>query len=171
MITRAERSLHYLARLVAYVSGALVLGAAVVTLYEVFMRSVLNRPFFGANDLVLYLLTIGVVGFFPLMVDSGHHIKIDSLGKIAGERWNRVIEWFAATVTLAVLAAFAWQFWRQGMRLAAYNDVTQILHIPTAPLWWAASAILGLATAIQALAVLTGHLDRMPVHETLKKDA
>jgi TRAP-type transport system small permease protein len=170
MIARAERLLHHLARGVAYVSGGLVLIAAGLTLYEVFMRSVLNRPFFGANDLVLYLLTLGVIGFFPLMVDSGHHIKIDSLGKMAGLRWNRLIEWFAASVTLVVLAAFAWQFWRQGMRLAAYNDATQILHIPTAPLWLAASAIMGLATAIQALAVLTGHLDRIPVHQTLSKE-
>ncbi|MFC6762472.1 TRAP transporter small permease [Sulfitobacter porphyrae] len=117
MIRLLERGLHHAARLVAYASGGLVLVAAVVTLYEVFMRSVVNRPFFGANDLVLYVLTIGVIGFFPLMVDSGHHIKIDSFGKFLGPRWFRRFEWFGNIVTLFVLAAFVWQFWRQGMRM------------------------------------------------------
>ena len=170
MIKLLERGLHHAARLVAYVSGGLVLVAAVVTLYEVFMRSVVNRPFFGANDLVLYVLTIGVIGFFPLMVDSGHHIKIDSFGKFLGPRWFRRFEWFGNIVTLFILAAFVWQFWRQGMRMAGYNDVTQILQLPLAPMWFAASAILGLATAIQLLIVLTGNIDRVAVHETLKQE-
>lgn len=171
MIARLERILHNAARLVAYASGVLVLFAAVVTLSEVIMRSVVNRPFFGANDLVLYLLTIAVVGFFPLMVDSGHHIKIDSLGKWLGPRGNRAVEWFASLITLLALAGFAWQFWRQGMRLAAYNDVTQLLHLPLAPMWWIASGIMALATAIQALIVVTGNIHRTPVNDTLRKDA
>ncbi len=171
MIGRLERVLHNAARLVAYASGMLVLLAAFVTISEVFLRSVINRPFFGANDLVMYLLTVGVVGFFPLMVDSGHHIKIDTLGKWLGTRGNLLIERFASVVTLLVLSGFVWQFARQGMRHSTYDDVTQMLHLPLAPLWWTAAGIMALATAIQALIVLTGNIHRLPVHETLKEEA
>lgn len=162
-----ERALHHLARLSAYLSGLLILSAALVTILDVVMRSVINRPFFGANDIVLYLLTIGVVGFFPLMVDSAHHIKIEVLGSRLGRRGVRLVEGFANLVTLLVLAGFTWQFLLRGNRLASFGDASQILQLPVAPMWWIGAGFMALAVVIQAVMVVTGHSQRVPVGQTL----
>lgn len=161
MIARIESVTRTASRFIAYISCFLILFAACVTLLEVFLRSVVHRPFYGANDVVLTALTIAVIGFFPLMIESGHHMRIDVVGKRIGGKGRVIIEAFANSVTFLVLVGFAWQFWIRGDRLAGYGERTQMLQIPVAPIWWVAAGIMGVAVFAQLLITLTGRTEHL----------
>lgn len=162
MMEKLVGATRSVARLIAYCSSLLIFFAALVTLLDIFMRSFLRLPIHGANDVILMALTLAVIGYFPLMIESGHHMKIDVLGKAFGARFRMVIEGFANMLTLLVLAGFAWQFWLRGERLHGYDERSQMLQLPMAPLWWIAASFMAVAVLAQILILLTGRFDQQP---------
>ncbi len=140
--------------LVAYIAVSLILVAAALTVVDVFMRSVVGRPIFGTNDIVILAMTLGVCGCFPYAMSSRRHMFVDVIGSRIGGRGYWILEIFGSLATLAVFCGFAVQFGMRADRLGDMNEGTQLLLIPLAPIWWIAAALLAFAAAVQAVVVL-----------------
>lgn len=142
-------SLVFLAsRGVGYLAAGLIFFAACLTVVDVFMRSVLNIPIYGTNDMILLAMTVGVCACFPIATISRRHMVVDVLGRALGRRWFWLLEAISSVPTILVLGAFSVMFAKRAMRLADMNEGTQLLVIPLAPFWWVAAA----AFALSALA-------------------
>jgi C4-dicarboxylate transporter DctQ subunit len=60
-----------------YAAGILFLGAVLVSLYEVFMRYVLNSPQFGLNEIVGIFMPWAIFIGFGRALKQNHHIAVD----------------------------------------------------------------------------------------------
>lgn len=154
MIGRLDRLSRAAAQGVASLAVLLIILSALLTVVDVFMRSVISNPLFGTNDIVVILLTVAVVGCFPFGLAVRQHIQVDLLGRSLGPRGFWFLEIFANLLTLTVFVAFCIEFGIRAERLGAMHTGTQLLAIPLMPFWWAAAGILGLASLAQLIVVL-----------------
>lgn len=154
MIDALQRVSGVASRLVAYLSVAMIVLAAVLTGVDVFFRSILRSPIFGTNDFVVLALTLGVTGCFPYALAIRQHMKVELIGRRLGPRGYWSLELFAGIATTAVFAGFAVEFAQRAGRLARMNEASQLLLIPLSPIWWLAAGLMAIAAAVQLVVVL-----------------
>jgi TRAP-type transport system small permease protein len=153
MLDRLQRSCLVLVEWLALFAIGLIVLAAALTLIDVVMRSILQRPLFGTNDVVIILLTVGILATFPYCTATRQHLRVTALGSRLGDSGFWLVELFAGTAILIILAAFAWQFALRAMMLAKMGEGSQLLQIPMAPVWWIGACLMAAAALAQCLLI------------------
>jgi TRAP-type C4-dicarboxylate transport system permease small subunit len=154
-IDRAQQTNVGLTRIVALLAVGLILAGSAITVADVVLRSSIRKPIFGANDIVLLILVVAVTACFPHALAMREHMRIAAFGKAVGGRVGHwLCEIFSGVVVMLVFAGFTWQFARRAMTLTATREETPLLAWHIGPWWWAATALLALATLSQLIVVL-----------------
>lgn len=117
-----------------------------VTVADVTMRALFNRPVRGAFDIVESMLLIFVFHGMASSFLNRSNIVIDIIDTWLSERAVRVLVRLADILTLLMLLAFAWAMLTPAMQAYSYGDVKMELRTPIYWLWIA--AYLGLAGSI-----------------------
>jgi TRAP-type C4-dicarboxylate transport system permease small subunit len=153
MLDRFQRRYLGLVEWLAILAVGLIVASAALTLLDVIMRSIVRRPLFGTNDVVIILLTVSILATFPYCTATSQHLRVTALGPRLGPAGFWLVELFAGIVILTILGAFAWQFALRAVMLAKMGEGSQLLLIPMAPVWWIGAALMGMATIAQCLVV------------------
>jgi TRAP-type C4-dicarboxylate transport system permease small subunit len=139
---------HWVQRRLAPVLGGIA-GAALfvmmcVTLVDVLGRKLLDRSLPGAVELTEFLLLLLIFLALPVTTLYGEHVIFDLLDKLMPPRWRRWLHRLANAICVAIMGGAAWLVFERAQRTAQMQDYTPILHLPLAPLHYAAAAFLGL---------------------------
>ncbi len=154
-IDRLQQASVGLTRWVALAAVGLILAGSALTVADVVLRSSIRKPIFGANDIVLLILVVAVTACFPHALAMREHMRIAAFGQAVGGRVGHwLCEIFSGVVVMLVFAGFTWQFARRAVKLTATLEETPLLALKIGPWWWAAAALLGLATLAQLFVVL-----------------
>jgi TRAP-type C4-dicarboxylate transport system permease small subunit len=132
----------------------LIVLSAGLTLLDVVMRSIVGRPLFGTNDVVIILLTVGILACFPYCTATRQHLRVTALGARLAPSGFWLVEILAGIAILVILGAFAWQFALRAIMLAKTGEGSQLLMIPLAPVWWIGSALMAIAASAQLLLIV-----------------
>ena len=136
-------------RFLTDVAGVSLTIMMLVTVADVFLRNVFDKPIYGSVELVqstlVYMVFLGIPGAFA----RGGHVTVD----IADHLFDaRVINWFRAFArlfSLAFLATMLWTMWERARDAYAFGDTTSDLTIPLVAFW--APMLLGTICSIVAL--------------------
>jgi TRAP-type transport system small permease protein len=131
--------------------GALIV-LMMVTVLDVFLRYVFNRPIRGSYDIVECMLLIFVfhgmaAGFF-----GRRNIAIDLIDTFAGARAVALLIRLADVLSVVVLLLIFWAMLNPAMQIYQYGDIKLELRLPIYLMWIA--ALLGLAGTILAAIVV-----------------
>lgn len=131
--------------------GALIV-LMMVTVLDVFLRYVFNRPIRGSYDIVECMLLIFVfhgmaAGFF-----GRRNIAIDLIDTFAGARAVALLIRLADVLSVVVLLLIFWAMLNPAMQIYQYGDTKLELRLPIYLMWIA--ALLGLAGTILAAIVV-----------------
>jgi TRAP-type C4-dicarboxylate transport system permease small subunit len=154
MLDRLQRCYLTAVEWLAILAISLIVLAAALTLADVVMRSIVMRPLFGTNDIVILLLTAGILACFPYCTATRQHLRVTALGTRLGNAGFWLFELFAGATILIILSAFVWQFALRAAMLAKTGEGTQLLAIPIAPVWWVGSALMAAAALAQCLLIV-----------------
>ena len=154
MLDRFQRLYLTFVEWLALFAVGLVVLAAALTLADVVMRSVVRHPLFGTNDIIIVLLTIGILASFPYCTATTQHLRVTAVGNRLGSSGFWVVELFAGIAILVILGAFVWQFSLRAMMLAKTGESSQLLSIPMAPVWWVGAALMTAAALAQCLLIV-----------------
>ncbi len=136
-------------RLLANVAGASLIVMMLVTVADVFLRNVFNKPIYGSVELVQATLVYMVFLGIPETFVRGGHVTVDIAGHVFG---LRVIGWFNALARLFCLGFLAAMLWTMAARARdayAFGDTTSDLSIPLIAFW--TPMLLGTICSIAAL--------------------
>lgn len=120
---------------------------------DVVGRYVFSAPITGASELIELLMAALVFSVFPIATAARLHITIEifrSSPRVAALK--RVI---ANIVVLACLVLFAGCVLRQAGRVASMGDVTDLLRLPKAPIFYFIAASCALAAALLVAPLLS----------------
>jgi TRAP-type C4-dicarboxylate transport system permease small subunit len=126
----------------------LTMGA--VTVSDVFLKYVFQRPIVGAYDLVESLLPVVVFHGLPATLLRRQNIVIDLIDHVAGPRRTRMLIAAGDIAIFALLMLITWAFIAPAMQAFEYGDRKVELGLPLTTIW--AAAILGIVGAIVAAA-------------------
>lgn len=117
-----------------------------VTVVDVAMRAIFNRPMRGAFDMVEAMLLVFVFHGMSASFLQRSNIVIDLVDNWLSERIVRLLIRIADTLTVITLLVFAWAMLTPAMQAYAYGDLKLELRLPIYVLWIVAYS--GLAGSI-----------------------
>jgi TRAP-type C4-dicarboxylate transport system permease small subunit len=133
-------------------SGALVV-LMMITVVDVFLRYVFNRPIRGSYDIVECMLLIFVFHGMAAAFFGRRNIVIDLIDSFAAARIVAALIRIADVLSVVVLVLIFWAMITPAMQIYQYGDIKLDSNIPIYWMWIA--AFLGLAgTILAALVVL-----------------
>jgi len=127
---------------------------ACVTIADVLLRWIFAAPIDGFAEVARLMVAILTATFLPAALLERQHISIEFLGKWAGPVWHRVLNTFAAVITLAFFTLMSWQFVGFTQELADAGETTWIIGIKVAPYWWVTTVIIFFCVPAQLMVLL-----------------
>ena len=134
-----------------------------VTVVDVFMRYLFNRPIRGSFDAVEGLLLIFVFNSMAATFFSRRNIVIDIIDSFIPRRSSAALIRIADVMSVLVLALLMWAMLVPATQSYAYGELKQDLGLPIFILWIAALASL-VGTLFCAVAIA---LTRLPADGSL----
>jgi tripartite ATP-independent transporter DctM subunit len=151
LLAALDRAAASLAQRLALLGVAGMLVFALLTVVDVLLRKLANTPIPGLYEIGQLILAVIIAASFPAVLAARGNLVIDFL---TGAFPPRVKRWLAAAGGLLMLGFLALLAWRMGFyaaELGARNSITLNLAVPTAPFWWAVTALLGICVAVQGV--------------------
>lgn len=134
-------------------AAVFVTAMVLLTVADVVLRAIVNRPIRGSYELIELLLTCSFFFALPAAFLRDEHIVVDVIEGIAPAQvplLKRIAE-VVAGVTLGVMA---WQSWLVAADAVAFGDITSDLALPRILYWIPVLAgLVGSAIAALVMAV------------------
>jgi len=130
---------------------------ALMTIADVFMRWLFNKPINGVADIGPLIMAIAVSAIFPVALAGRYHITVGFLGEVLGSRMRRWLDALAAFVTTIFFALFAWQLVLYTIDLHEIGQTTWVIRLPVAP-WWAVTCFFVVLCVFIQLVVFAAQL-------------
>jgi len=147
------RLAEHLQRIQLWLAAAALILLMMVTVGDVFMRYLFNRPIRGSYDSVESLLLVFVFNGMAAAFFGRRNIVIDLIDSAVGPRITAILVRIADVLSVLCLGLLIWAMWLPAMQAYGYGDVKMELRLPIYVLW--AIALLSLAgTLLCALVVL-----------------
>jgi len=128
-----------------------------LTVADVVLRAVSNRPIRGTLEIVELLLACTFFLALPASFLRDEHIVVDIVDGWA-PRWVPWMRRVAGMLAVVVMAAMAWQGWIGARDAVAFHDVTSDLALPR--LWYWIPVLAGMIGAgVAAAAMLFARSD------------
>ncbi|HEY6993583.1 MAG TPA: TRAP transporter small permease [Xanthobacteraceae bacterium] len=124
-----------------------------VTVFDVFLRYLFNRPIRGSYDMVETMLLVFVFNGMAASFFGRRHIVIDLLDALVGARATALLIRLADVLAVVCLGLLAWAMLLPAGQAYAYGDVKLELGLPIYVLWFIALISL-VGTMFCALATL-----------------
>ena len=135
-----------------WLAGISLAAMMLVTVADVLLRAVANRPIRGTFEIVELLLACTFFLALPASFLRDEHIVVDIIDGTA-PRWVPLLKRLSLAIAVALLAAMAWQGWIAARDAVAFNDVTSDLGLPR--LWYWIPVLAGMVGAcLAAVAML-----------------
>lgn len=135
------------------VGTVVVLGLVIIVNYDAIARSLFNRPFLGAVEVVQFAMVLIVFLQLPDVIRVGRLTRSDGLmalvlrrNKMAGKLLSRVIDLFSLTFMVIVAIAI----WPEFVDMWKTQDFFGIPGVFTAP-WWPVKLVIFLSAVLCAL--------------------
>lgn len=142
--------------LVARVFGALaaiaIAAMVLLTVADVAMRGLFNRPIHGTYELIELLLACAVFLALPAAFLRDEHVVVDIVDEVA-PRTVPLLKRLAGAVSIVVLALLGWQAAIAAKDSVTLGDVTMDLALPRI-LYWIPLLVGVCCAAIAALVML-----------------
>jgi len=135
-----------------WLAGISLAAMMLVTVADVLLRAVANRPIRGTFEIVELLLACTFFLALPASFLRDEHIVVDIIDGTV-PRWVPLLKRLSLAIAVALLAAMAWQGWIAARDAVAFNDVTSDLGLPR--LWYWIPVLAGMIGAcLAAVAML-----------------
>ena len=117
-----------------WTSALCVAAMMLLTVADVLLRAVANRPIRGTLEIVELLLACAFFLALPATFLRDEHIVVDVVDA-AMPRQVPLLKRLAACASVLVLGVMAWQGWISARDTLVFNDVTSDLSIPRIFYW------------------------------------
>lgn len=149
-----DRASGTLARALAVVGLGVLLFFAVMTIADGLLRFFFAHPIDVVRDASSLVAAFSVACCLPVAIIERSNITIRFLPMLLGARAGQLADVAAAILVEIILLLMTWQFILFAEQAITSGSATWMLRIPTAPVWGAVAAILGISALLQAVVAL-----------------
>ena len=136
-----------------YLAAVFLAAMMLLTVADVALRAVFNRPIHGTFELIELCLACTIFVALPAVFLRDEHLVVDVVDHLAPPAVVKLLDLFGAIASLAVLSLMFWQMVPLARDMQEFGDVTADLSIPKLFYW--IPVLLGVgASALATLAFI-----------------
>ena len=143
-----EKAVFPVSRLLLYIGQFTLILMVMLTVADVFLRYVLNRPILGSYELTEFMMAVLVFSTIGYTMVVKGHVVVDLVFTKLPQRIKDILECITSFIAFILFAVVAWRNVMQADTAWGRNDVTAELFIPISPF------ILFVAIGIAVLALV-----------------
>src|SRR2546428_7592315 len=117
-------------KIFGYLAAAFLAAMMLLTVADVVLRAVFNRPIHGTFELIELCLACTIFVALPAVFLRDQHLVVDVVDHFAPPRFVRVLDLAGAAASLVVLAVMLWRMAFLAHDMQQFGDVTADLSIP-----------------------------------------
>ena len=123
-----------------------------LTFVDVILRYWFSAPIPGGFELTELMLASLIFCGLPLVTMENQHVSVDLFDRFIPRAWYRFRDILVLVVCTICVATLAWRMWHKASESHAYGDITSVLELPLAPVFFLGA--LSLAVTVVVFAVL-----------------
>ena len=154
MLDAFERRFEHFLRLLAYAGGLVLVGLAVLVIYEICARYFFGRPFRGGFEMTELAMSIIVACGLPYTAVRRGHVSVDIFSKFLDGSSMRWLNFGLYALGAVVLGTLAFQSFEYALKSYSYGDVSNMMRIPKFPFQFAVALSAALFTVVLVLHAL-----------------
>ncbi len=135
-------------RLLGGFAALLLFLMMLLTFTDVVGRYVFNFPIPGGFEVTEIMLATMIFAGLPLVSSAGEHITVDLLDSLVPASVNHFRNILISLVATVIMAVVSIRLWEKADEAVDYGDVTAVLHIPFAPMFYFMSIALGITSLV-----------------------
>jgi TRAP-type C4-dicarboxylate transport system permease small subunit len=107
-----------------------LMGMCLMTCADVFLRSTLNRPIFGSEEIVsiFAVLTIGFA--LPYSHKKDSHVGVEILVRLLSKKTQHVIKFLTNILSFTIFALLTWKMFVYAQTMGKSGEVSMNLELP-----------------------------------------
>lgn len=130
----AETAINQFSRVVNIIGIVFLVAIALLTVADVLLRLIINRPILGSTEVTEYMM-VGLVFGMGLCALRGRQIKMDMVMERFPKRVQAIVDCITYLVAFGAYVIIAWQNILEAFKLQKMNLISGILKIPTYPFY------------------------------------
>ena len=146
--TEADRFGRFLDQILGGLSAIILFVLMMLTTVDVIGRYLFNTPLPGGYEITELMMAALVFAAMPVVTRRENHIVIDLLDFMMPKAIVRPRQIIVNLLCAVLCALWCWRTWTLGVRLGGYNEVTEYLNLPLAPICYFISVMSGLVTLV-----------------------
>ena len=136
-----------------WIAAAALAAMMLLTVTDVVLRAVFDRPIRGTLEIVELLLACTFFLALPASFLRGEHIVVDIVDNMAvARRWVPLLKRLAGLLGVLLMAVMAWQGWIAARDTLVFKDVTSDLSLPV--IWYWIPVLAGMIGGCLAAAAM-----------------
>lgn len=149
-LARTETVINVIARTVGYTGMGVLVAMMLLTVVDVFMRYVLNRPILGATEITQFMMV--TLAFFMAVWCTmlKAHIKVDLMSRYIPPMAQTISESIYSILGLGLYFLIGWQIFLEAGDKWSIGQLSEILDIPVYPFY----LVVAIACGMVALMLL-----------------
>jgi TRAP-type C4-dicarboxylate transport system permease small subunit len=157
------RAINGLSTIMGVLSGIIICILAVLLMWDVFMRYVINRPVYWILDITQLLQAAMALMASAYVLKLGGHVNMSAIIAVATKGWKKtltIVHLSVVALCCGIMAYISWPMFIQSVRI---KECPFGISIPLAP--WKFLVILGFSlVCLQALAMIVSYVSK-PVED------
>ena len=145
----AERTVKATARMANGLGMTALVLMMLVTVVDVFLRSVFNKPILGVVELAEYAMVAVVYLALPLCALRGGHARVETLSVLFPPGMLRIVDIITSLLSLGILSLMTWQAFLEFGNMLEAKRASDMLGMPAYPFY----LIVAVGSLILAAAV------------------
>ena len=134
--------------LLGVAASAILMAMMLLTVADVVLRYVFNRPIASAFELTELMLVVLIFAGLPLVSWADEHVTMDFIDRLLRPGLRPRLERGVHVISAAIMVFLTWQVWLKADKIWAYRDATDVLRVVYGPFVYFMAIMIGLAGAI-----------------------
>lgn len=154
--TRPRTPERWLANLFSGIAAVLLFAMMTLTFVDVILRYWFNAPIPGGFEVTELLLASLIFSGLPLVTLEREHVNVDLFDRFVPKSLHKIRDAVVLVVCNICVGVLAWRMWIKANESLSYGDITSVLELPLAPVFFLAAATLALTAVIFLVLLVRG---------------
>ncbi len=113
------------------VASVCLMGMALMTCADVILRSTLNKPIFGSEEIVSIFAVLAIGFALPYAHKKDSHVGVEIVVRLLSKRSQEVIRLLTNAASLLLFILLAWQMFNYARTMQGSGVLSMNLELPT----------------------------------------